>query len=414
MSVTAPAGFRATGVAAGIKTTGALDLALVVNDGPKQAAAAVFTRNRVKAAPVLWSQQVVRDGRLDAVVLNSGGANAGTGSGGFRDTHITAEHAAAVLGVSAADVAVCSTGLIGVRLPMPALLSGIDKASTRLSGTGGDDAAAAIMTTDTVPKQALAVSTPSVSASATRSSARNPGNKPVEAHVPATEGRRDYRVGGMAKGAGMLAPALATMLVVLTTDADASAADLDRALRSATARTFERLDADGCLSTNDAVLLLASGASGVRPAYDDLAVLVEQVCADLSRQLIADAEGASKTIAVEVIRAATEEDAVHVGRAIARNNLVKCAIHGEDPNWGRILAAIGTTDAAFQPERLAVAVNGIWVCRDGGVGESRDLVDMSSRRVTITVDLAAGDAAATIHTTDLTAAYVHENSAYSS
>lgn len=383
MSVTSARGFRAAGVAAGIKASGARDLALVVNDGPQQAATAVFTTNRVKAAPVLWSQQAVSDGRLDAVVLNSGGANACTGPPGFADAHATAEHAAAVLGVSAADVAICSTGLIGVRLPMPAIVAGIGKAAAGLSATGGGDAAAAIMTTDTVAKQAL------------------------------VDGG-GYVVGGMAKGAGMLAPALATMLAVITTDADLPAEELDRALRAAAARTFERVDTDGCLSTNDTVLLLASGAAGISPDPADFACAVEQACADLARQLVADAEGASKLVTVETRRAATEADALEVARAIAGNSLVKCALHGEDPNWGRILAAVGTTGAAFEPERLAVAINGVWVCRDGGIGDPRQRVDMSAREVVITVDLAAGEAAAAIHTTDLTAAYVHENSAYSS
>jgi glutamate N-acetyltransferase/amino-acid N-acetyltransferase len=411
MSVTAARGFRASGVATGIKSRGP-DVALVGNDGPARAGAAVFTTNRVRAAPVLWSQQAVRDGRLDAVVLNSGGANACTGSDGFRDTHATAERAATALGVSAADVAVCSTGLIGVRLPMDALLSGVDKAAASLSATGGADAAVAIMTTDTVPKQATASALP-ISVEGPLAPIASEQGTLLPGRGAAGQAAVGYTVGGMAKGAGMLAPGLATMLAVLTTDADVPAADLDRALRSATARTFDRLDSDGCMSTNDTVLLLASGASGVRPALDDFAGVVEQVCADLAGQLLADAEGASKTVAIEVTRAATEEEAVTVGREIARNNLVKCAIHGEDPNWGRILAAIGTTDAGFEPERLAVAVNGVWVCRDGGIGEPRDRVDMSARQVTITVDLAAGEAAATIHTTDLTPAYVHENSAYS-
>jgi glutamate N-acetyltransferase/amino-acid N-acetyltransferase len=289
----------------------------------------------------------------------------------------------------------------------------VDKAAARLSAAGGDDAAVAILTTDTVTKQAVAFG----------SGSRTPGRQSSDGRATLTSGAaaqrttekaEGYTVGGMAKGAGMLAPALATMLVVLTTDADVSAADLDRALRSATCTTFDRLDSDGCLSTNDTVLLLASGASGSCPSYEDFAPVVEQVCADLAAQLLADAEGASKTVAIEVNRAATEADAVTVGRAIARSNLVKCAIHGEDPNWGRILAAIGTTDATFEPEQLAVAVNGVWVCRDGSIGEPRELVDMSTRHVSITVDLAAGDATATVHTTDLTAAYVHENSAYSS
>jgi glutamate N-acetyltransferase/amino-acid N-acetyltransferase len=382
MSITAPAGFRAAGVAAGLKSTGLLDVALVVNDGPTRAGAGVFTRNRVKAAPVLWTQQVVAGGRIDAVVLNSGGANACTGPAGFQDTHATAEYAAMALTVAAGDVAVCSTGLIGERLPMNALLAGVDEAVPLLASDGGDDAARAIMTTDTVPKQSVAHGT-------------------------------GFSVGGMAKGAGMLAPGLATMLSVLTTDADADAATLDRVLRAATARTFDRVDSDGCMSTNDTVLLLASGASGVTPDEADLLAAVEEVCADLARQLIDDAEGASKTIAIEVVHAASEADAVAVGRAVANSYLLKCAIHGEDPNWGRVLSAVGTTDAVFEPQQLAVALGGIWVCRDGAAAEDRDKVDLSDRLVTITIDLAAGDSGATIWTNDLTAAYVHENSAYS-
>jgi glutamate N-acetyltransferase / amino-acid N-acetyltransferase len=382
VSVTAAAGFRAAGVAAGLRSDGRLDLALVVNDGPSYAAAGVFTTNRVQAAPVLWSRQVVAGGRVDAVVLNSGGANACTGAPGFQDTHRTAEHVGAALGVSAGEVAVCSTGLIGVRLPMDALLAGADKAVAALSPAAGGDAAEAIRTTDSVAKTAVAT----------------------------VDG---CTVGGMAKGAGMLAPGLATMLAVLTTDAQASPAALDGALRNATARTFDRVDSDGCMSTNDTVLLLASGASGHVPAPDTLAAAVHAVCADLARQLVADAEGATKDIAVEVVRAASEDDAVAAGRAVARSNLLKCAVHGEDPNWGRVLAAVGTTAAGFDPDRLAVAINGVWVCRDGGVGEDRDQVDMSGREVRITVDLAAGAHTATIWTNDLTAAYVHENSAYS-
>jgi len=382
VSITAPAGFRAAGVAAGLKSTGVLDVAVVVNEGPTRAGTGVFTRNRVKAAPVLWTQQVVADGRVDAVVLNSGGANACTGPVGFQDTHATAEYAAMSLSVAAGDVAVCSTGLIGERLPMNALLAGVDAAVPLLTDDGGDDAARAIMTTDTVPKQSVAEGT-------------------------------GFTVGGMAKGAGMLAPGLATMLSVVTTDADADAATLDRVLRAATARTFDRVDSDGCMSTNDTVLLLASGASGVTPDEADLLAAVEAVCADLARQLVDDAEGASKTIAIEVVHAASEADAVTVGRAVANSNLLKCAIHGEDPNWGRVLSAVGTTDAAFEPQHLAVALGGIWVCRDGAAAEDRDKVDLSGRLVTITVDLAAGDHDATIWTNDLTAAYVHENSAYS-
>ncbi|MCM2429473.1 bifunctional glutamate N-acetyltransferase/amino-acid acetyltransferase ArgJ [Streptomyces sp. RKAG337] len=383
MSVTAAQGFTAAGIAAGIKDSGNPDLALVVNNGPRLAAAGVFTSNRVKAAPVVWSEQVVKGGLVSAVVLNSGGANACTGPLGFQDTHATAERVAEVLGQNAGEIAVASTGLIGLRLPMDKLLPGIGKAAAELSAHGGEKAAIAIKTTDSVHKTAV-----------------------VE--------KDGWTVGGMAKGAGMLAPGLATMLVVLTTDADLDAGTLDTALRAATRTTFDRADSDGCMSTNDTVLLLASGASGTVPAYDDFAAAVERVCADLARQLIGDAEGASKDIKVEVINAATEDDAVEVGRSIARNNLLKCAIHGEDPNWGRVLSAIGTTAAAFEPDRLNVAINGVWVCKDGSVGEDRDLVDMRYREVVITADLNAGGAAATIWTNDLTADYVHENSAYSS
>ncbi|AZQ70824.1 MULTISPECIES: bifunctional glutamate N-acetyltransferase/amino-acid acetyltransferase ArgJ [Streptomyces] len=383
MSVTAAKGFTAAGIAAGIKDSGQPDLALVVNQGPRLAAAGVFTANRVKAAPVLWSQQVLKGGQVSAVVLNSGGANACTGPEGFQDTHATAEKAAQALGHSAAEIAIASTGLIGVRLPMDELLSGIDKAAAELSAHGGEKAAIAIKTTDTVHKTAVA------------------------------EGD-GWTVGGMAKGAGMLAPGLATMLVVLTTDADVDAAGLDTALRSATRTTFDRVDSDGCMSTNDTVLLLASGASGVTPEQDAFAEAVRAVCDDLARQLIGDAEGASKDIRIEVINAATEDDAVEVGRSIARNNLLKCALHGEDPNWGRVLSAIGTTSAAFDPDKLNVAINDVWVCRNGSVGDDRDLVDMRYREVRITADLSAGSETATIWANDLTADYVHENSAYSS
>ncbi|WP_225837444.1 bifunctional glutamate N-acetyltransferase/amino-acid acetyltransferase ArgJ [Streptomyces sp. NK08204] len=383
MSVTAAKGFTAAGIAAGIKQNGNPDLALVVNDGPRRAAAGVFTSNRVKAAPVLWSEQVMKSGQVTAVVLNSGGANACTGPKGFQDTHATAEKAAEVLGRGAIEVAVCSTGLIGVLLPMDKVLTGVEKAAAQLSEHGGEKAAIAIKTTDTVHKTAVAT-------------------------------RDGWTVGGMAKGAGMLAPGLATMLVVLTTDADLDAEVLDRALRAATKVTFDRVDSDGCMSTNDTVLLLSSGSSGITPAYEEFAEAVRQVCDDLGRQLIGDAEGAGKDIKVEVINAATEEDAVEVGRSIARNNLLKCAIHGEDPNWGRVLSAIGTTRAAFEPDQLNVAINGVWVCKNGSVGEDRELVDMRYREVHIVADLAAGSETATIWTNDLTADYVHENSAYSS
>jgi glutamate N-acetyltransferase/amino-acid N-acetyltransferase len=392
--VTGPAGFRAAGVVAGLKASGRPDLAVVVNDGPRFDAAGVFTSNRVKAAPVVWSAEVIRAGRLGAVVLNSGGANACTGPEGFADTHRTAEHVAAALtgagspgpggdGVGPGDVAVCSTGLIGERLPMDRLLAGVDLAVKELSATGGRAAAEAIRTTDTVSKQAQAA-------------------------------RQGWSVGGMAKGAGMLAPGLATMLVVLTTDAVAGPGALDAALRAAVRTTFDRVDSDGCMSTNDTVLLLASGASGAEPDPDALAEAVQGVCASLARQLVADAEGASHDIAVEVVGAATEDDAVEVARAVTRSNLFKAAVFGNDPNWGRVLAAVGTTRAAFEPDRLDVAINGVQVCRAGGVGEDRSRVDMSAREVRVLVDLHAGTAAATVWTNDLTHDYVHENSAYSS
>ncbi|MBM7054508.1 bifunctional glutamate N-acetyltransferase/amino-acid acetyltransferase ArgJ [Streptomyces durocortorensis] len=384
MSVTAAQGFSAAGIAAGIKESGNPDLALVVNNGPRRAAAGVFTSNRVKAAPVLWSEQVLKGGEVTAVVLNSGGANACTGPQGFQDTHATAEKVAEVLeGHSAGEVAVASTGLIGILLPMDKLLPGIEQAVAALSEHGGEKAAIAIKTTDSVHKTAVA-------------------------------GGDGWTVGGMAKGAGMLAPGLATMLVVLTTDADVEAPALDAALRDATRTTFDRVDSDGCMSTNDTVLLLASGASGITPEQGAFAEAVRAVCDDLARQLIGDAEGASKDIRIEVINAATEDDAVEVGRSIARNNLLKCAIHGGDPNWGRVLSAIGTTKAAFEPDQLNVAINDVWVCKNGGVGEDRDLVDMRYREVKVTADLAAGTESAVIWANDLTADYVHENSAYSS
>jgi len=383
MSVTAAKGFRAAGVAAGIKASGRTDVAVVVNDGPLRAGAGVFTGNRIKAAPVTWSQQVVKGGQLVAVVLNAGNANACTGALGFQHTHRTAEELAALLGDSAADIAVCSTGLIGEHLPIDNVLSGVQAAYAALSPDGGDAAAHAIMTTDTVAKQAVVV-------------------------APA-----GWTIGGMAKGAAMLAPGLATMLVVLTTDAVAKAATLDAALRSATATTFDRLDSDGCMSTNDTVLLLASGASGIEPAADELAAAVTAVCAALAQQLVNDCEGASKVIEINVVGAVDEIDAVTVARAVSRSNLLKCAIHGEDPNWGRILSALGTTTATFDDDNVDVAINGVWVCRASSIGADRSGVDMTARQVVITIDLQAGAATATLLTTDLTAEYVRENSAYS-
>jgi glutamate N-acetyltransferase / amino-acid N-acetyltransferase len=406
VSVTAPLGFRAAGVAAGLKESGQPDVAVVLNDGPSRAAAAVFTSNRVQAAPVTWTRQVVSGGRVRAVVLNSGGANACTGAPGFQDTHATAEYLAAAIDDSPGEIAVCSTGLIGERLPMDKLLPGVDTAVAAVSRAGGLFAADAIRTTDTVVKIAFRSGASTSSATPSTSSA----TPATSSATPATD---VYTIGGMAKGAGMLAPALATMLCVLTTDADLTASELDAALRSAVARTFDRLDTDGCMSTNDTVLLMASGATGVRPDVGEFTVTLTEVCADLARQLQLDAEGAQKMITIEVIGAASENDAVTVGRAVARSNLVKCAIGGEDPNWGRILGAVGTTDAVFEPDRLNVAVNGVWVCRHGAAGDERGKVDLTSKDVTITVDLSAGPQSAVILTTDLTTAYVHENSAYS-
>ncbi|WFP15603.1 bifunctional glutamate N-acetyltransferase/amino-acid acetyltransferase ArgJ [Citricoccus muralis] len=383
MSVTAAQGFRASGIAAGIKSNGNPDLALVVNDGPDHHAAAVFTSNRVVAAPVIWSRQAITDGRADAVVLNSGGANACTGAPGFQDAHATAEKVAGTLGLSALDVQVCSTGLIGERLPMPELLAGVDKAAGELSEDGGDAAAVAIMTTDSVPKTAV------VSGAG-------------------------YQVGGMTKGAGMIAPGMATMLAVVTTDAVVDPATLTEHLQDAVRVSFNRADSDGCMSTNDTVILLASGASGVTPDPAQFRAELTELCSSLARQIIADAEGASHDIAITVVNAASETDAEEAARAVARSNLFKTAIFGRDPNWGRVLAAVGTTDAEFEADQLDVSINGVQVCRAGGIGDSRDLVDLEPREVQVLIDLHAGEQTATIWTNDLTHEYVHENSVYSS
>lgn len=385
--VTASRGFRASGVAAGLKAGGALDVAMVVNDGPELSAAAVLTTNRVQAAPVRWTRGVVADGSLRAVVLNSGGANACTGAAGAADAMMTAEGVGQALACSPAEVAVCSTGLIGVRLPIEPLLKGVAQAASVLSESGGPEAARAIMTTDTKPKTA-AVS------------------------------RGGVTVGGMAKGAGMLAPGLATMLAVVTTDASVAPATLDAALRTATSLTFDRLDSDGCMSTNDSVVAMASGASGVMVGRDlDEGVFVEllvEVCRDLALALLADAEGASKQIEVFVTGAASETEAVEVARSVARSNLFKCAIHGEDPNWGRVLSAVGTTSATFEADAISVAMNGVPVAAGGAATGQEPEVDLSGAWVKVAIDLGAGDATGWVWTSDLTAAYVHENSAYSS
>ncbi|MBA2773402.1 MAG: bifunctional glutamate N-acetyltransferase/amino-acid acetyltransferase ArgJ [Nocardioidaceae bacterium] len=383
MTVTHPAGFTAAGVAAGLKTGGAADLALIVNQGPAFVAAAVWTSNRCRANPVLWSEQVVSSGAAKVVVANSGGANCYTGHAGFQVTHATAEKAAEVLGLAPVDVVVCSTGLIGVLNDRGQLLRGVEAAASRLSTDGGGAAAEAIMTTDSVPKQAVV-------------------------------SRDGWSIGGCAKGAGMLAPGLATMLVFLTTDADIDVGTADKALRAATRVTFDRIDSDGCMSTNDSVVLMASAASRVSPAYDEFATALTELCHDLAQQLLRDAEGAEHDIAVTVVGAASEDDAVEVARSVARSNLFKCAVFGRDPNWGRVLASVGTTTAAFDPADLDVALNGVWVCRDSGLGDDRALVDLSGRDVTVTIDLKSGDRQATVWTNDLTPAYVHENSAYAS
>jgi glutamate N-acetyltransferase / amino-acid N-acetyltransferase len=385
VTVTAPSGFEAAGIAAGIKRSGALDLAVVVNRGPLQSAAAVFTSNRAKANPILWSEQVIADGQVAAIVLNSGGANCFTGPEGFQVTHGTAEAAASALGVSSGDVLVCSTGLIGEQLDGEVVEEGVLSAVARLSADGGgaDDAARAIMTTDTMPKTVI------------------------------VEGD-GWRIGGMAKGAGMLAPGLATMLVVMTTDAALPAPDLDAALRAAKRVKFDRLDSDGCMSTNDQVTLMASGASGMTPSLESFTAALVRACDQLARLLQGDAEGASHDISIEVLGAVTEDDAVEVGRAVARNNLFKAAIFGNDPNWGRVLAAIGTTKAPFDPYFVDVTMNGVRVCHAGTPDAPREQVDLTPRATHVRIELHAGEASATILTNDLTHDYVHENSAYSS
>ncbi|MCF6379554.1 bifunctional glutamate N-acetyltransferase/amino-acid acetyltransferase ArgJ [Nocardioides KLBMP 9356] len=383
MTTTHPAGFTAAGVAAGLKSTGAKDLALVVNHGPTFDSATVFTSNRCKANPVLWSQEVVKDGTVRAVVLNSGGANCYTGPEGFQTTHAVAEQVASCLGIGAIDVVVCSTGLIGLANDRGHLLAGVDAATAALSADGGLDAAEAIMTTDSVSKTVV------------------------------VEGA-GWSIGGMAKGAGMLAPALATMLVVITTDAVVPAADLDAALRAATRVSFDRLDSDGCMSTNDTVTVLASGASGITPTPEDFTAALTQACTDLAMQLLKDAEGADHEIAITTLHAASEEEAVEVSRSVARSNLFKAAVFGNDPNWGRVLASVGTTTAQFDPADLDVAMNGVWVCRQSTPAEDPSSIDLTGREVSVTIDLKSGDARATVWTNDLTHAYVHENSAYSS
>ena len=389
MSVTAAAGFDAAGVACGLKSTGKKDLALVRNLGPLKSVAAVFTSNRCKANPILWSQQVMVDPIVEAIVLNSGGANCYTGARGFQTTHATAEAVAERLEVSAGDVLVCSTGLIGDQLDLDKLKTGVwDAGLALIDGDGtseqaGLDAAHAIMTTDSVPKLSV-------------------------------KQGAGYTVGGMAKGAGMLAPGLATMLVVITTDAVLTSEQLDTALRASTRVSFDRLDSDGCMSTNDQVTLMASGASGVEPELTEFTAVLTELCVDLAMQLQHDAEGSSHDVAITVTNAATEDEAVDVARAVSRSNLFKAAIFGNDPNWGRVLAAVGTTQATFDPYNIDVSFNGVQVCQAGEPDQPRDLVDLTPREVNIRIDLHTGTAEATIWTNDLTHDYVHENSAYSS
>jgi glutamate N-acetyltransferase / amino-acid N-acetyltransferase len=385
MSVTAPKGFRAAGIAAGIKDGGRLDLALVVNDGPGRAAAGMFTTNQVKAAPVLWSRQVLAGGALRAVVLNSGGANACTGPEGFQTTHATAEKAAEVLGCGAVEVAVCSTGIIGEQLPRAALVAGVEKAAAELAAApeAATAAATAVLTTDHHPKQVLT-------------------------------GGSGFSVGGFAKGSGMIAPAMATMLVVLTTDAVADTATCDAALRSAVGTTFDRLDIDGGTSTNDTVLLLASGASGVTPGAAELTAAVHAACRDLCLQLQADAEGVTKHVTIAVSGARSEADAVAVARTVAQDNLCKTAFFAGDPNWGRIAMAVGRAPGEVDAQRLGITINGVPLCRDGVAVGDRHAADMSGRDLTIAVELGLGEGTAEVLTTDLSHAYVEENSAYSS
>ncbi|MDO8382156.1 MAG: bifunctional glutamate N-acetyltransferase/amino-acid acetyltransferase ArgJ [Microbacterium sp.] len=385
MSVTAPQGFEAAGVAVGLKSTGKQDVAVVVNRGPLKVGVAVFTSNRAKANPILWSEQAVKDGVVEAIVLNSGGANCFTGSFGFQTTHQTAEKAGALLDVSSGDILICSTGLIGTgdEVFRAKVLDGTEKAIAALTADGGEDASLAIMTTDSHPKRT----------------------------VVQGDG---WSIGGMAKGAGMLAPGLATMLVVITTDAVLTSAQADAHLRAATRVSFDRLDSDGCMSTNDQVTLMVSGASGVTPDPDAFTKALREVCTNLATQLQGDAEGASHDITIEVTGAASEDDAVEVGRSVARNNLFKAAIFGNDPNWGRVLAAIGTTDAVFDPYNVDVSMNGVRVCSQGGPDRPREEVDLTPRATHVLIDLKSGAAEATIWTNDLTHDYVHENSAYSS
>jgi glutamate N-acetyltransferase/amino-acid N-acetyltransferase len=382
MSVTGAKGFKASGVSAGLKKSGKKDVALIFNQGPNFDAAAVFTTNKVKAAPVIWTQEVIKNKKLKAVVLNSGGANACTGPDGFADTHKTAEYVAELLSIGAIEVGVCSTGLIGNRLNMPNLIKGIEQAHQDLKVDGGDDAAEAIITTDSHKKTSQ-----------------------IEFN--------GWNIGGIIKGAGMLAPDMATMLCVITTDADVSDLDHQSILQTCTDRTLNRIDSDGCTSTNDTVILMSSGASGVKPTKNDFQKQLQLLMADLSSLLINDAEGATKVITIDVVNAKSEIDAVNVGRSIARNNLLKCAMFGEDPNWGRILAAVGTAEAFIDSTAIDVYLNDSQICGNGATNMSSEKVSLKNRNIHIKVDLKVGNDKATIYTNDLSTQYVHENSAYS-
>jgi glutamate N-acetyltransferase/amino-acid N-acetyltransferase len=376
-----PQGFRSASIAAGLKSNGGLDLTVIENQGPHFNSAAVFTSNKVVAAPVIWSRQVAKGGIVRAAVLNSGGANACTGPQGFADTHKTAEHVGQLLNVSSGEVIVCSTGLIGELLPMDKIIAGVDSIVPALNNDGLQTSAQAIMTTDSVPKIA-------------------------------TTTLNGAEFAGIAKGAGMLAPALATMLSVVMTDAVVSE-NVQEIFQRATDRTYNRIDSDGCTSTNDTVLFMSSGASGVSISDSELESLLMNVCGSLAEQLIADAEGSTKSVAITVVNAATEDDAVAVGRACARNNLLKAAIFGGDPNWGRVLAAVGTADAQMDPLTIDVKLNGVQVCTNSAPDGDKTTVNFKARLVEIEIDLKVGTSTATIMTNDLTHDYVHENSAYS-
>ncbi len=378
-----PKGFVGAGVSAGLKRSGGKDLALIVNEGPEFFCTGVFTSNQVVAAPVIWTRNLMSKNSIRAVLINSGGANACTGESGLADTELSAQKVSENLNVAKNEIAICSTGMIGVRLPMNLIIPGIESAARQLADDSLKDCADAIMTTDSKNK------------------------------ISETKIGPEIQVIGFAKGAGMLAPSLATMISVIMTDAKVDPKIADQIFAEVCEKTFNRIDSDGCTSTNDTVLFLASGASGIMAKEDELREALFEVAADLSRQLINDAEGNTKVIEIKVVNAKSERDAVEVGRSCARNNLLKCAVHGEDPNWGRVLAAIGTTNAVFDPQKIDVSLNGVLVCKESQSAQDRSLVDLSGREVQILIDLHSGKESASILTNDLSADYVHENSAYS-